>query len=163
MYQWPLCHKQKGSLKQEYSRYKNDNLKMIIFNLSNVERVEVARQNTQSYKNHGVSIDLSLSLFFIVVDFVIYWNPIGCSMPGFPVLRHLLELAHACPLSQGWEPIILSSVTPFSSCFQSFPASGSFPMSWLFASGGQIIGASASVSVLEQLKSRDITLPTRSI
>ena len=37
---------------------------------------------------------------------------------------------------------------PFSSCLQSFPASGSFPMSWLFASGGQSIGASASASVL---------------
>ena len=41
-----------------------------------------------------------------------------------------------------------SSVIPFSSCFQSFPASGSFPMSWFFASGGQSIGASASASVL---------------
>ena len=42
---------------------------------------------------------------------------------------------------------ILSSVVPFSSCLQSFPASGSFPMSRLFASGGQSIGASASVWV----------------
>ena len=42
---------------------------------------------------------------------------------------------------------ILSSVVPFSSCLQSLPASGSFPMSRLFASGGQSIGASASVSV----------------
>jgi len=37
---------------------------------------------------------------------------------------------------------------PFSSCLQPFPAPGSFPMSWLFDSGGQIIGASASASVL---------------
>ena len=43
---------------------------------------------------------------------------------------------------------ILSSVVPFSSCFQPFPASGSFPMSWLFPSGGQCIGTSASASVL---------------
>ena len=43
---------------------------------------------------------------------------------------------------------ISSSVVPFSSCPQSFPASGSFPMSWLFTSGGQSIEASASVSVL---------------
>ena len=43
---------------------------------------------------------------------------------------------------------ILSSVTPFSSCSQSFPASGSFPMSWLFASGGQSIEASALASIL---------------
>ena len=52
------------------------------------------------------------------------------------------------PLSWWCHPTILSSVVPFSSCFQSFPASGSFPMSQFFASGGQSIGASASASVL---------------
>ena len=52
------------------------------------------------------------------------------------------------PLSQWWHPTILSSGVPFSTCLQSFPASGSFLMSWLFASGGQSIGASASASVL---------------
>ena len=52
----------------------------------------------------------------------------------------------SCPLSRWWHPTILSSVMPFS-CPQSFPASGSFPVSWLFASGGQSIGASASASV----------------
>ena len=52
------------------------------------------------------------------------------------------------PLSQWSHTVISSSVTPFSSCPQSFPASGSFPMSQLFASGGQSIGVSASVSVL---------------
>ena len=50
-------------------------------------------------------------------------------------------------LSQWCHPTIPSSIAPFSSCPQSFPASGSFPMSWLFTSGGQSIGASASVSV----------------
>ena len=45
-------------------------------------------------------------------------------------------------------PTISSSAVPFSSCSQSFPASGSFPMSQLSASGGQIIGISASASVL---------------
>ena len=45
-------------------------------------------------------------------------------------------------------PTILSSVIPFSSCLQSYPASGSFPMSQFFASGGQSIGTSASASVL---------------
>ena len=49
------------------------------------------------------------------------------------------------PLSQWCHPTISSSVIPFSSCFQSFPASGSFPMSRLFASGGPSIGAAASV------------------
>ena len=50
------------------------------------------------------------------------------------------------PLSQWYHPTISSSVVPFSSCLQSFPASGSFLMSWLFASGGQSIGTSASAS-----------------
>ena len=53
-----------------------------------------------------------------------------------------------CPLSQRCLPITLSSIIPFSSCPQSFPASGSFPMSQFFASGGQRIGVSASASVL---------------
>ena len=54
----------------------------------------------------------------------------------------------SCPSSQWWHPAISSSVIPFSSHLQSFPASGSFPMSQLFASGGQRIGVSASTSVL---------------
>ena len=53
-----------------------------------------------------------------------------------------------CPLSQWYHPTISSSVVPFSSHPQSFPASGSFQMSLLFASGGQSIGVSASTSVL---------------
>ena len=52
------------------------------------------------------------------------------------------------PLSQWCHPTISSSVIPFSSCLQSFPASGSFPMSQLFVSGGQSVGVSASASVL---------------
>ena len=55
---------------------------------------------------------------------------------------------NSCPLSQWCHPTISSSVIPFSSRFQSFPASGSFQMSQLFASGGQSIGVSASASVL---------------
>ena len=53
-----------------------------------------------------------------------------------------------CPLSRWCHPTISSSVIPFSSCPQSFPASGSFPVSQFFASGGQSAGASASASVL---------------
>ena len=51
------------------------------------------------------------------------------------------------PLSQWCHPTISSSIVPFFSCLQSFPASGSFPMSQLFASGDQSIGASASAPV----------------
>ena len=54
----------------------------------------------------------------------------------------------SCPLNQRCHPTISSSVVPFSSGLQSFPASWSFPMRWLFASGGQRIGTSALASVL---------------
>ena len=55
--------------------------------------------------------------------------------------------SNSCSLSQWCHPIISSSVVPFFSCLQSFPASGSFQMSHLFASGGESIGLSASGSV----------------
>ena len=56
--------------------------------------------------------------------------------------------SNSCPSSWWCYPTILSSVVPLSSCLQSFPALGSFPMSQFFASGGQSIGVSASTSVL---------------
>ena len=55
---------------------------------------------------------------------------------------------NSCPLSRWCHPAISSSVLPFSSCLQFFPASGSFQMSQFFPSGGQRIGASASASGL---------------
>jgi len=55
---------------------------------------------------------------------------------------------NSCPSSQWFHPAISSSVVPFSSCPQSFPASGSFPMSQLVTWGGQSIGVSDSASVL---------------
>ena len=56
--------------------------------------------------------------------------------------------SNSCPLSQWCYPTISSSVVPFSSCPQSFPASGSFPISQLLPSGGQCVGTLASASVL---------------
>ena len=56
--------------------------------------------------------------------------------------------SNSCPLSRWCHPTISLSVIPFSSCLLSFPASGSFPMSQIFVSGGQSIRASASASVL---------------
>ena len=56
--------------------------------------------------------------------------------------------SNSCPLSRWCHPTISSSVIPFSSCPQSFPASGSFPVSQFFASDGRTIGVSASASVL---------------
>ena len=55
---------------------------------------------------------------------------------------------NSCPLSQWWHPTISSSVIPFFSCLQSFPASGSFPVSQFFTTGGLSIGVSASASLL---------------
>ena len=79
-------------------------------------------------------------------------NPVNCSLWGFPVLHvscSLLILISIESVSQVSHPTISSSVISFS-CFQSFPASGSFPMSWCFTSSGQSIGdsTSASASVL---------------
>ena len=65
--------------------------------------------------------------------------------------------ATLCPLSQWCHPTISSSVIPFSSCNQSFPASGSFQMSQLFASGGQNIGVSASTSGWISLQSKRLS------
>ena len=56
--------------------------------------------------------------------------------------------SNSCPLSQWCHPAISSSVVPFSCCLQSFPESGTFPMSQFFTSGGQSIGVSASASIL---------------
>ena len=56
--------------------------------------------------------------------------------------------SNSCPLSRWRHQTISFSVALFFLCLQSFPASGSFPMSWFLASGGQSIGASASASVL---------------
>ena len=75
-------------------------------------------------------------------------DPMDCSTPGFPVHHQLPELAQTHPSSWWCHPAISSSVVPFSSHLQSFPASGSFQMSQFFTSGGQRIGVSASVSVL---------------
>ena len=76
-------------------------------------------------------------------------DPMDCSTPGLPVHHQLPEFTQTQrPLSQWCHPAISSSVVPFSSHLQSFPASESFPRSQFFVSGGQSIGVSASPSVL---------------
>ena len=96
---------------------------------------------------------MSLRLFHVCCSIAQLYltpcSPIDYSMPGFPVHHQLLELTqNSCPLNCWCHPTISSSVVPFSSCLQSFPASGSFPMSQFFTSGGQNIGVSALASVL---------------
>ena len=75
-------------------------------------------------------------------------DSIDCSKPGFPVHHQLWELAqtHVHQVDDAINHFILCH--PFSSCLQSFPASGSFQISQFFTSGGQSIGVSASASVL---------------
>ena len=73
--------------------------------------------------------------------FVTSWTAARQASLSFTISESLLKL-----MSLSWwcHPTISSSVVPFSSCLQSFPASGSSPVSWLFISGGQSIGTSAS-------------------
>ena len=78
-----------------------------------------------------------------------FCDPMDCSTPGLPVKSPIPGVySNSCPLSQWCHPTISSSSVPFSSPLQSFSASGSFPGSQFFASGGQSIGFSASASVL---------------
>ena len=74
------------------------------------------------------------------MDFSTPGSPCPSPTPG--------TYSKSCPLSQWCHPTILSSVLPFSSRLRSFPASGSFPVSQFFTSGGQSIGVSASASAL---------------
>ena len=76
-------------------------------------------------------------------------DPMDCNMSGLPVHPQLLKLAqtHVHRVGEAIQPSQFSA-TPFSFGFQSFPATGSFPVSWLFASGGQTTGTSDSASVL---------------
>ena len=76
-------------------------------------------------------------------------DPMDCSMTGLPCPSPTPGVySNSCPSSRRCQPTILSSVSPFSSCLPSFPASGSFSMSQFFASNRQSTGASASASVL---------------
>ena len=98
--------------------------------------------NTEKVSNYAFS---SAQLLNPVWLFVTPW----AAHARFPFPLQTPEgFSNSCPASQWCHPTISSSVIPFSSCLQSFPASGSFPMSQFFASGGQSIGASASIYVL---------------
>ena len=93
-------------------------------------------------------LELSILLFScsIVSDSL---QPRGLQHARLPCLSPTPRAySNSCPSSWWCHPTLSSSVIPFSSRLQSFPASGSFQMSQLFASGGQSIGVSASTSVL---------------
>ena len=115
-----------------------------------------------NYCRLKIEIKFSKTLYYFIYQLMHQWleissvaqsrltlcNPTDCSTLGFPVQHHLQELTQTRPSSWWCPPTISSSVVPFTSCLQSFPTSGSFPVSQLFPSGGQSIGVSASASVL---------------
>ena len=74
-------------------------------------------------------------------------NPMDCSMPGSCPPLSPRVCSKSCPLSWWCYLTILSCDVPFSFCLQSFPAPESFPVSWLFPSGGQSTGVSASAPI----------------
>ena len=102
------------------------------------------------------------ALFILLLHFACISSvQFSCSVMSYSLRPHELQhamppcpspiprvLPNPCPSSWWCHPTISSSLVPFSSCLQSFPASGSFQMSQLFTSGGQSIGVSASASVL---------------
>ena len=108
----------------------------------------VTNQHINKYWTIWQRTKIVLEQIVIVQSCLTLCDTMDCSMPGFPVLHYLLEFAqnHVHWVSDAiqWS----HSVTLFSCCPQSLPASESFLMSQLFASCGQIIGTSASASVL---------------
>ena len=119
----------------------------IFTQVSSGQRVQHSVQNTEiTIQNTTFSAKLGVT-----------WDPLGqassvqfsCSVMSNSLQPHGLQHARPpCPLSQWCHPTISFSVVPFSSHLPSFAASGSFPMSQFFASGGQSIGVSVSASVL---------------
>ena len=96
-----------------------------------------------------VSVMFISSVQFISQLCVTLCNPMNHSMPGPPCPSPTPGVySNSCPSSWWCHPTTSSSVAPFSSRLQSFPASGSFPIGQLIASGGQSIGLLASTSVL---------------
>ena len=97
---------------------------------------------------HLYDLSLVLLLFScLVVSHSLWPHGLQHTRPPCPSLSPRVG-SNSCPLSRWCHPTISSSVAPFFSCPQSFPASGAFPMCLLFASGGQRIGVSASASGL---------------
>ena len=102
-----------------------------------------------------------LSFKLLSVTLISFIPQFSCSVVSYSLWPHGLQhirlpcpsptpraYSNSCALSQWCHPTISSSVVPFSSCLQSFPAPGSFPVSQFFASGGQSIRVAASISVL---------------
>ena len=104
-----------------------------------------AQTTTQLYSSHILARSVQFS-HSVMSDFL--WpHELQHARPPCPSPTPRVY-SYSCPLSSWCHPTISSSGIPFSSCLQSFPVSGSFPMSQFFTSGGQSIGVLASASVL---------------
>ena len=101
--------------------------------------------NQNNNEIHLIPARTRMLFLFFAKPCLTICNPMNCSMLGFPIFHYLPEFAET---HVHWvnDPAISSSAAPFSSCSQSFPASGSLSMSQLFTSGGQSTGASFSFS-----------------
>ena len=116
--------------------------KKFIYNLWNGENCELS-----PFQKQSLNCQLSAQLSHSVVSDSLW--PHGLQHARLPCPSQAPGVySNSCPLSRWCHPTISSSIVPYSSCPQSFPASGSFPMSQLFASGGQSIRVLASASVL---------------
>ena len=115
-----------------------------------------------TYENNRNYYRRQITIYFLILLFIIYRLLLcSCLVVSNFLWPHGLQhtrlpcpslscwvCSNSCPLNWWCHPNISSSVTPFSSCPQYFPASGSFPVSQLFASGGHTTGASTLASVL---------------
>ena len=108
-----------------------------------IREMQIKTTMRYSFTQDRVSVQFSLS---VVSDSL---QPHGLQLARLPCPSPTPGgYSNSCPLHRWCHPTISSSIVPFSFCLQSFPASGSFPMSQLFTSGGQSIGVSASISVI---------------
>ena len=113
--------------------------------------LNILRYFTERKKAHLSQIAHIFQRFVVVQSFSLVWLFVTLSTEAHKASWPSLSpgvCADSCPLRWWCHPTSSSSVAPFFSCPQSYPASRSFPMIWLFASGNQSIGDSASASVL---------------
>ena len=120
---------------------------LLLFSNVLIQNSEILVSNSSSANLQMCNIRQSLCCYSVTLSCLTVSIPMDYSTPGFSVLHHLPELAQThvhwvCDAIQPSHPVV-----PFSSCLQSFPVSGSFPMSQLFVLDDQCIGASASASV----------------
>ena len=121
------------------------NSKALLYSTGNYSQHPAINQNGKEHEKDCVCVCVCvcvLLLSHLVVSSSALAHRLPCSSLSPAVC------SNSWPLSRRCHPTSTSSVVPFSSCLQSFPASGSFPMSRFFASGGQSIGVLASASVL---------------